>query len=57
MPALKRAAIERLYAAWLAHPELRLGQLIASATHRATGSFDPFNIEDNQLVVEAEWLP
>jgi hypothetical protein len=30
-------------------PELRVGQAIALATHRLTGQFDPFNVEDAQL--------
>ena len=30
-------------------PELRVGQAIALATHRLTGQFDPFSVEDAQL--------
>jgi hypothetical protein len=45
----KRAVIERLLAAWLAVPELRLGQLLANAVgHRV------FYIEDEGLACEVE---
>lgn len=53
-PEQKRAIIERLYAAWLAKPDLRLGQLIANATHQCTGQDDPFYIEDERLIEALE---
>lgn len=37
-PGEKRAVVERLYAAWLAAPELRLGQLITNALLPGSGS-------------------
>lgn len=56
-PEQKRAVIERLYAAWLAKPNLRLGQLIANASFRCDASFDPFFVEDFPLVKAAEaWI-
>ena len=46
----KRAIVERLYAAWLLVPELRLGQLIVNATRNLTQfPGDVFYIEDETL--------
>lgn len=62
-PQQKRAAVERLYAAWLAKSDLRLGQLIAIATHEhntengaasLASMFDPFYVEDEPLIAAAE---
>ena len=36
-PNEKRAVIEKLYAAWIAMPELRLGQLITNAVLPGSG--------------------
>ena len=47
-PEQKRSVIEQIYAAWLAHPQLRLGQLVCNLSPEA----DPFNIEDFDLVDE-----
>jgi len=41
--------MEALLALLAEAPELRVGQSIALATHRLTGQFDPFNVEDAQL--------
>ena len=41
--------MEALLALLAEAPELRVGQAIALATHRLTGQFDPFNVEDAQL--------
>jgi hypothetical protein len=52
----KRAVLERLLAAWLRAPELRLGQLIDNAVRAKTGCLpDLFDVEDEQLaeLVEA----
>lgn len=43
-PARIEPVIAALRAAWYAHPDLRLGQLIVNAGHP-----DPFNIEDDEL--------
>jgi len=45
----KRAIIERLYLAWLANPELRLGQLIVNRC-----GVDPFYVEDEDLAEACE---
>ena len=42
----KRILIEALFAAWVANPELRLGQLIVNAV---TGARDVFSVEDMEL--------
>ncbi len=41
--------MEALLALLAEAPELRVGQAIALATHRLTGHFDPFSVEDAQL--------
>jgi hypothetical protein len=52
-PEQKRAVIERLYAAWLKVPTLRLGQFIHGATHGR----DIFSVEDEALIAELEqWV-
>ena len=49
----KRAVIERLYAAWCAFPDQRLGQLIVNAcSARSTSPL--FYTEDEGLCVAAE---
>jgi len=50
-PEHKRAVIERLYAAWIALPDLRLGQLIECACDKRP---DLFYVEDEDLVADAE---
>ena len=47
-PEQKLDIIERLYEVWLAHPGLRLGQLIANVYR------DPYYIEDYDLVETLE---
>ena len=46
----------RLKAAWAAHPDWRLGQLIANAVRAETGALncDPFFIEDDKLIAGIE---
>lgn len=34
---------------WTEHPELRLGQVVANASHVTTKNFDPFYMEDMQF--------
>jgi len=46
----KRAVIERIYAAWLAVPEQRLGQLLWNCS----GAKDIFYSEDTRLAGDAE---
>lgn len=48
-PEQKRAVIERIYFAWLDHPELRLGQLIINSIHPGLRCPDVFYIEDETL--------
>jgi hypothetical protein len=52
-PEAKRAIIERLLAAWLASPHLRLGQLLEGRMHRQ-GVGDMFYVEDDVLARVAE---
>ena len=47
-PELKREVIERLYKAWLAEPDLRLGQLICNNTLRLHQEL--FYIEDSEII-------
>lgn len=47
-PEQKREVIERIYAAWLAQPHLRLGQFIMNAVE------DPYYVEDFALVKALE---
>ena len=49
-PEQKRAVIERLYAAWLKVPTLRLGQFIYGSTNEC----DIFGMEDEALIAELE---
>ena len=49
-PGEKRAVIERLYAAWLAAPDLRLGQLIDLGAEKAS----LFYIEDQPFAEHME---
>ena len=59
-PEKKRVVIERLCAAWLAHPELRLGQLIENARSEDTIYWrrrsDLFYVEDMILADAVEAL-
>jgi hypothetical protein len=48
--------IEALLQLLAEEPELRVGQAIAQATHRVSGQFDPFGIEDGQLARALERL-
>jgi hypothetical protein len=41
--------LEALLALLAEAPELRVGQAIALATHKTTGHFDPFSVEDAHL--------
>jgi hypothetical protein len=50
--AEKKEIIDRVYRAWLASPQLRLGQLLECAKPNRLD--DLFNIEDYDLVVEVE---
>ncbi len=50
-PEQKRQVIETLYNAWLALPDMRLGQLLTNAANDAhwTGGTDLFHWEDGDL--------
>jgi len=45
----KREIIETLYAAWVAHPEQRLCQLISNVTDRYFFDVQDFYVEDEHL--------
>jgi hypothetical protein len=45
----KREIIEKLYAAWVAHPEQRLCQLISNVTDRYFFDLQDFYVEDEPL--------
>jgi hypothetical protein len=47
----KRAVVERLLAAWMRMPHLRLGQFVCACSARTNA--DPFFIEDETLVTQA----
>lgn len=47
----KRAVMERLLAAWIMVPHMRLGQFVCAFAARANA--DPFYIEDDALVAQA----
>jgi hypothetical protein len=47
-PEAKRAAVERLLAAWLRCPDLRLGQMIDNT------NVDLFYVEDDDLLANIE---
>lgn len=49
----KRALIERIYAAWIALPHQRLGQLLDNALHSAN-VLDVFSVEDDALAEAVE---
>lgn len=49
-PEQKREVIERLYAAWLKLPQMRLGQLLSNAG----GQYDDFYTEDFVFVDNIE---
>lgn len=34
---------------WMEHTELRLGQIVANASHVVTSNFDPFYMQDVQF--------
>lgn len=54
-PEAKRAIVERLLAAWLRCPDLRLGQMIAAGVYEPTeGEADLFSIEDATLIDSVE---
>jgi hypothetical protein len=57
-PEQKRAIVERLYAAWLARPHQRLGQLVDNAVHTQlrtrTKYVFQFDVEDETLVEAVE---
>ena len=60
-PEQKRAVIKRLYAAWVAVPDLRLGQLLDSVppmvnTLKNAGHADLYYVEDEDLADAAERL-
>lgn len=46
----KRAVLNRVLVAWLAFPEMRLGQLLANAC----GATDVFFFEDDDLVAAVD---
>jgi hypothetical protein len=49
-PQQKREVMEKLLAAWLKAPELRLGQLVDNAMYLCAGSRTLFYVEDTFLV-------
>jgi len=49
-PARIDVVLGEVRRAWVAEPDLRLGQLICNAARIYTGEPDPFNIEDDRLV-------
>lgn len=51
-PAAKRAIVERVYRAWCANPEQRLGQLLSNACVHTCG--DVFYVEDASLATQVE---
>ena len=57
-PGEKRVIVERLYAAWLAAPALRLGQLLMCALNKYGTSGNPgidiFYVEDSTLATDLE---
>jgi hypothetical protein len=53
-PQQKEEVIKRLLVAWKCKPELRLGQLLLCAMHEANNDYDPFYIEDYELVRNTE---
>lgn len=52
----KRAVLERIYASWVAKPDMRLGQLIVAALPAVNAKLDTtlFYIEDEKLVAALE---
>ncbi len=48
--------LEAVLAVIAANPELRVGQVVAIATHNVLGHFDPFSIEDPALAESLERL-
>lgn len=58
-PEAKRAVVERILRAWLAKPDLRLGQLLVSSCERVTPPLPLFSVEDEALagVVERAACP
>ena len=55
-PEAKRAVVERILRAWLAKPDLRLGQMIEAARDRYAPLTDLFHLEDEALAEAVEHL-
>lgn len=55
-PEEKRALMRRLYHAWMALPDLRLGQLLVGSTFTASSmpTSGLFYIEDDSLIEQVE---